>query len=65
MDYFFMSAEEEKASANVIIVMVDESTGCVYARGVGRKGVEGVDWSIEDKAIELRCWGIPEAPILS
>ena len=37
MDYFFMSQEDEKASANPIMVMVDERTGEKYARAVGTK----------------------------
>ena len=44
MDYFFMSVEDEKASSNPIIVMIDEGSGSVYARGTGRKGVTDMDW---------------------
>ena len=39
MDYFFMSAEDEEAKNNPLLVMVDEKTGEKYARAVGRKGI--------------------------
>ena len=39
MDYFYVSQDDEKASANPIVVMVDERTGEKYARAVGRKGL--------------------------
>ena len=39
MDYFFMSQEEEKASENPLMVMVDESTGNRYMRAVGKRGL--------------------------
>ena len=39
MDYFFMSQEDEKTSANPIMVMVDERTGEKYARAVGDRGM--------------------------
>ena len=39
MDYFYVSQDDEKASANPIMVMVDERTGEKYARAVGRKGL--------------------------
>ena len=48
MDYFFMSVDEEKASSNPIIVMIDESSGSVYARGTGKKGTAEMDWLIKD-----------------
>ena len=62
MDYFFMSDADEKASANPLIVMVDEGTGEKYARAVGRKGVGDtgeMDWLIKDMSDELKAWGHP------
>ena len=57
MDYFFMSVDEEKASSNPIIVMIDEKTGSVYARGTGKKGTVEMDWLIKDTSEELNSWG--------
>ena len=60
MDYFFMSSADEAASANPILVMVDESTGDRYARAVGQKGpgvFGSMDWLIKDMVDELRSWG--------
>ena len=37
MDYFFMSVDEEKASSNPIIVMIDEKTGSVSHEVQGRR----------------------------
>ena len=37
MDYFFMSQDEEKACANPLRVMVDESTVNKYMTALGRK----------------------------
>ena len=51
MDYCFMSQEEEKASQNPLIVMLDEEHGNRYTRACGRKGLgEGneMDWLIKD-----------------
>ena len=59
-DYFFFSDEEEKANKNPMIVMVDESTGEKYARGVEQKGLDSdgeVDWLISGLAKELKSWG--------
>ncbi len=42
MDYFFMSMEDEMASENPCIIMVNEETDEKFARAVGQKGV-GVD----------------------
>ena len=39
MDYFVMSQEEERASDNPMLVMVDESTGNRYMRAVGKNGL--------------------------
>ena len=61
MDYFFMSAADEHAHENPIIVMIDESTGEKYARAVGQKGLGreagDVDWLIKDMSQELKAWG--------
>ena len=60
MDYFYMSKEDEKAHANPLIVVVDESTGDKYARAVGHKGVgkeHEQDWLIKDISLELKAWG--------
>ena len=37
--------------------MKDESTGNRYLRAVGHKGVEGMDWLVEDLHEELESWG--------
>ena len=62
MDYFFMSQEDEKASANPIMVMVDERTGEKYARAVGHKGMgkdQDMEWLVKDMSNELKVWGHP------
>jgi hypothetical protein len=62
MDYYFMSKADEQASANPLIVMVDEDTGEKYARAVGHKGIgkeREMDWLIKDMSMELRAWGHP------
>ena len=66
MDYFFMSQDEEKASANPLMVMVDESNGNKYMRAVGKKGLgEGneMDWLIIDMHEELKSWVTQEEGI--
>ena len=62
MDYFFLSTEDEKASRNPMLAMVDEGTGEKYARAVGNKGMKGgdgenMDWLIRDLSKELKIWG--------
>ena len=60
MDYFFMSKQDEKASKNPLIVLVDEGTGEKYARATGQKGLgqDGeMDWLVKDISHELRSWG--------
>ena len=60
MDYFFMSREDEKASSNPILVIVDEKSGSRYARLVGKKGLSGdgeMDWLVEDIVTTLKGWG--------
>jgi hypothetical protein len=62
MDYFFMSQDEEKASENPLLLMVDESTGLRYMRAVGRKGTgdgKEMEWLIKDLHEELKDWGHP------
>ena len=62
MDYFFMSQDEEKASENPLILMIDEQTGNKYMRAISKKGlVEGneMDWLIKDMHEELKSWGYP------
>ena len=62
MDYFFMSQEEEKASQNPLMIMIDEQYGNRYMRAVGKKGLgEGneMDWLIKDMHEELKSWGHP------
>ncbi len=39
MDYFFMSREEEVASKNPLMLMIDEQTQNKYMRAVGQKGI--------------------------
>ena len=60
MDYFFMSSADESASANPMLVMMDESTGEKYARAVGHKGLgrDGeADWLVKDLSEEVKTWG--------
>ena len=60
MDYFFMSREDEAASSNPMLVIVDERSGSRYARLVGRKGLGSdgeMDWLVEDILITLKGWG--------
>ena len=60
MDYFFMSQDDEKASKNPLVVMVDEETNGKFARALERKGVgeEGESyWAIKECADELKVWG--------
>ena len=60
MDYFYMSSQDEAASTNPLIVMLDEETKEKYARAVGRKGLgeEGsMDWLVKDMSAEMRMWG--------
>ena len=62
MDCYFMSQEDEKASANPIMVMVDNRTGEKYARAVGHKGMgkdQDMEWLIKDMSNELKVWGHP------
>ena len=39
MDYFFMSREDEAASRNPLLVVVDAKSGSRYVRLVGQKGL--------------------------
>ena len=60
MDYFLMSREDEKTSANPLLVMADEKSGSRYARAVGHKGMgEGgsMDWLVQDISNTLKSWG--------
>ena len=62
MDYFFMSQEDERASANPLLLLDDEANGNKYMRAVGRKGLgEGneMEWLIKDIHDELKSWGYP------
>ena len=55
-----MSKEDEKASRNPLIVMVNEETGDKYARAVGQKGLcpdNDMDWLVKDMDLELKPWG--------
>ena len=57
-----MSQEEEKASENPLVAMIDEETGNKYMRAVAKKGLgEGseMDWLIKDMHEELKSWGYP------
>ena len=56
MVYSFMSSQDQKASKNPMVVMVDEQTGEKYACMCGRKGVEAGEWLIKDMVEELRSW---------
>ena len=62
MDYSFMSQEEEKASENPLMLMLDDNNGNKYMRAVGKKGVDegnDMDWLIIDMHKELKAWGYP------
>ena len=57
MDYFFMNQDDEKASENLMLLMVDETGGNRYMRAVGRKGLGNnneMDWLIKDLDEELK-----------
>ena len=56
------SKEDEAASTNPLIVMVDEESGDSYARAVAHKGLgtDGEqDWLIQDMDKEIKEWGHP------
>ncbi|MDA8582757.1 reverse transcriptase domain-containing protein [bacterium] len=60
IDYFFFSKQDEKASDNPMLVMLDEETGDKFARATGRKGLGESDemtWLIQDMSEELKSWG--------
>ena len=62
MDYFFMNKEDERASQNPLVVMIDESSGARYMRASGRKGIGEngeMEWLIKDMHEELKSWGHP------
>ena len=62
MDYFFVSQEDERASANPLLLPDDEANGNKYMRPLGRKGLgEGneMEWLIKDVHDELKSWGYP------
>ena len=62
IDYFFMSKEEELASNNPLMVMIDEHTDNKYMRAVGQKGIGEngeMNWLIKDMHEELKSWGYP------
>ena len=57
IDYFFMSKEEELASNNPLMVMIDEHTDNKYMRAVGQKGIGEngeMNWLIKDMHEELK-----------
>ena len=57
-----MSQEDEKASANPIMVMMDERTGEKHARAAGHKGMskdQDMEWLIKDMSNELKVWRHP------
>ena len=50
------------ASENLVIVVVDESTGNKYMRSVGHEGLEGQgdnSWLVKYMHEELKIWGHP------
>ena len=60
MGDYFMSKEDEKASANPLVVMADEESGSKCARAVGQKDLgdgQEMSWLIEDMCTQLRAWG--------
>ena len=60
MDYHFLSTEDREASQNPFFVMVDEKTGCKFARAVGTKGLgpNGEhEWLLKEAVNELKNWG--------
>ena len=59
MDYFFMSREDEAASRNPLLVVVDERSGSRYARLVGQKGLGSageMDWLVKDISTTMKSW---------
>ena len=60
LDYFYMSQQDEEASKNPLLVMVDEKSGEKYARLTSKKGIgtEGeLTWLIKDLSEEIKTWG--------
>ena len=60
-----MGKDDQKAGENPLWVAVNESTGEICSRLVGRKGMgqEGeMDWVVKDLAEELRTWGHAGGP---
>ena len=60
MDYFFMSQEDEAASKNPILVVIDEEKRARFARCVSKKGLgeQGeMDWIVKEVVKELKSWG--------
>ena len=55
-----MSREDEAASSNPMLVMLDERSGSRYARLVGKKGLGSdgeMDWLVEDILVTMKSWG--------
>ena len=59
MDNFFMSQEDEKASANPVMVMVDERTSEKYARAVTKAWARTRTSSGSSKTCRTKVWGAP------
>ena len=65
LDYSFMSREDEKASANALLVVADERTGSRFARATEVNGLVGegsIDWLIADISRALKSWGHSGGP---
>ena len=59
-DYHFMSQEEERASKNPLLTMVDDVSGNVFVHAAGQKGVgqnREMAWLSVSALDELESWG--------
>ena len=60
MDYVFMSKKDRAEGKNPVLAMIDERSGAVFARAVGRKGVgenREMEWLIKSIVEETEEWG--------
>ena len=57
LNYHFMSTRDAGNGKNPVLAMDAETTGNRYLRVVGQKGVEGMEWLVNDLHEELKSWG--------
>ena len=59
MHYFYISSKDEQDGNNPLVLMVDQETGVIYARMVGKKGLGSdgeMEWLVRDMSEELKSW---------